>query len=48
MLVGGARGAYFRELRYGEVRREHLPCTDVKMRPPPGGASSIKSLMFVL
>ena len=22
--------------------------TDVKIRPPPGGASSIKSLMFVL
>src|SRR5215208_52366 len=40
--------ANFVELRYGDVRRIPLPGTDVKIRPPPGGASSIKSLMFVL
>ena len=31
-----------------ELLRIALLSTDVKIRPPPGGASSIKSLMFVL
>jgi hypothetical protein len=38
----------FGELRACELRRILLLGTDVKIRPPPGGASSIKSLMFVL
>jgi hypothetical protein len=38
--------ATFIELRQREVRRITQP--DVKIRPPPGGTSSIKSLMFVL
>src|SRR5215208_6769312 len=40
--------ANFREPDLGEVPRISLLGTDVKIRPPPGGASSIKSLMFVL
>jgi hypothetical protein len=31
-----------------EFPRIPLLGTDMKIRPPPGGASSIKSLMFVL
>jgi len=38
--------ANFSELRKAELRRKPQP--DVKIRSPPGGASSIENLMFVL
>src|SRR5215217_1071380 len=42
------RRLLFLEPPQDELLRIPLLGTDVKIRPPPGGASSIKSLMFVL
>jgi hypothetical protein len=45
--MGAYRGGAMQDAA-SELPRIYLPGTDVKIRSPPGGASSIKSLMFVL
>jgi hypothetical protein len=44
-IAANDAGPYMQDIGY-ELRRRGQP--DVKIRPPPGGASSIKSLLFVL